>query len=55
MRRTKIIATVGPASDHDAALDALMSAGVDIIRQNFSHGTQATHAATVKRAPSHSR
>jgi pyruvate kinase len=49
MRSTKIIATVGPASDNDAALDALMAAGVDIVRQNFSHGNQATHAATFQR------
>jgi pyruvate kinase len=49
MRSTKIVATVGPASDNDATLDALMSAGVDIVRQNFSHGTQATHAATYQR------
>jgi pyruvate kinase len=49
MRSTKIIATVGPASDNDAALDALMAAGVDVVRQNFSHGTQTTHAATFQR------
>jgi pyruvate kinase len=49
MRSTKIVATVGPACDNDAALDALMAAGVDIVRQNFSHGTQPTHAATYQR------
>jgi len=49
MRSTKIVATVGPASDNDATLDALIAAGVDIVRQNFSHGTQATHAATYQR------
>src|SRR5439155_1990090 len=49
MRHTKIIATVGPASDSDAVLDALIAAGTDIVRQNFSHGTQASHAATFKR------
>src|SRR5262245_6532898 len=46
MRHTKIIATVGPASDSDAMLDALIAAGADIIRLNFSHGTHETHAAT---------
>jgi pyruvate kinase len=49
MRRTKIIATVGPASDSEAVLDALISAGTDIIRLNFSHGTHASHAATFAR------
>jgi pyruvate kinase len=49
MRQTKIIATVGPASDSDETLDALLSAGVDVFRQNFSHGTHETHAATYDR------
>lgn len=45
MRHTKIIATVGPASKDAAVLDALIAAGVDVMRLNFSHGTQAEHAA----------
>lgn len=49
MRQTKIIATVGPASDSDEGLDALIAAGTDIVRLNFSHGTHETHAATVQR------
>lgn len=49
MRQTKIIATVGPASDTDAQLDALIAAGTNIVRLNFSHGTHATHAATFAR------
>jgi pyruvate kinase len=49
MRHTKIIATVGPASDSDAMLDALIGAGTDIFRLNFSHGTQTTQAATFRR------
>src|SRR6476661_4137112 len=49
MRQTRIIATVGPASDSDAMLDALITAGADIVRLNFSHGTHETHAATFKR------
>src|SRR4029078_7824116 len=49
MRQTKIIATVGPASDNDAVLAALVAAGVDIVRLNFSHGTHETHAATYAR------
>lgn len=43
MRRTKIIATVGPASSSPATLDALVAAGVDVFRLNFSHGTHASH------------
>ena len=49
MRRTKIIATVGPASDTDAMLDALIAAGTDIVRLNFSHGTHDSQAATFAR------
>ena len=49
MRQTKIIATVGPASDSDTVLDALIAGGTDIVRLNFSHGTHETHAATYKR------
>lgn len=45
MRHTKIIATVGPSSKEPAVLDALIAAGVDVMRLNFSHGTQAGHAA----------
>jgi pyruvate kinase len=49
MRHTKIISTVGPASDSDTILDALIAAGTDIFRLNFSHGTQQSHAATFGR------
>jgi pyruvate kinase len=49
LRHTKIIATVGPASDSASALDALIAAGVDIFRLNFSHGTHDSHAATFAR------
>ncbi len=49
MRHTKIIATVGPASESDSVLDALIAAGTDIVRLNFSHGTQPSQAATFAR------
>src|SRR5471030_2342639 len=49
MRHTKIIATVGPASDSEPILDALIAAGTDIFRLNFSHGTHDSHAATFAR------
>ena len=45
MRHTKIVATLGPASRESQVLDALIAAGVDIFRLNFSHGTQSDHAA----------
>jgi pyruvate kinase len=49
MRHTKIIATVGPASDSDEMLDALIAGGADIFRLNFAHGTHTSHAATFQR------
>ena len=44
-RRAKIVATLGPASSSPQMLDALIAAGVDVARLNFSHGDHATHAA----------
>jgi pyruvate kinase len=49
MRRTKIIATIGPASSDAAVLDALIAAGVDVFRLNFSHGTRDTHGNVIAR------
>jgi pyruvate kinase len=49
VRHTKIIATVGPASDDDATLDVLIAAGVDVFRLNFSHGSHESHARTFAR------
>src|SRR5690606_41340476 len=37
-RRTRILATLGPATDPPGMLDALLRAGVDVVRLNFSHG-----------------
>ena len=48
-RRTKIVATLGPASSSPETLDALIAAGVDVFRLNFSHGTHESHAETFKR------
>ncbi len=45
MRHTKIIATLGPVTSSDSAIAALIAAGVDVVRLNFSHGTHAEHAA----------
>ena len=49
MRRTKIIATLGPASASDAVIRELIDAGVDVFRLNFSHGTHDGHAAVIDR------
>ena len=43
-RRTKIVATLGPASDSRERLRALLEAGVDAVRFNLSHGTHAEHS-----------
>lgn len=48
MRRTKIIATLGPATDSPEALGALIKAGADILRINLSHGTHEEQAARAK-------
>src|SRR4051794_38119102 len=49
MRRTKIVATLGPATDDPAVLDGILRAGVDVARVNFSHGTEADHPGRVAR------
>jgi pyruvate kinase len=49
MRHTKIIATAGPSTNSDEVMDAIIAAGANIIRLNFSHGTHATQAATYER------
>jgi pyruvate kinase len=49
MRRTKILATVGPATDRADRLSALLGAGADAFRLNFSHGTDGEHRATLDR------
>ncbi|MBF8221299.1 pyruvate kinase [Halomonas sp. 328] len=43
LRRTKIVATLGPASDREGVLEAMIQAGVDVVRLNFSHGTAEDH------------
>ena len=49
MRRTKIIATLGPASASDTRIRELIAAGVDVFRFNFSHGTHDSHAAMIEK------
>ncbi|MEZ5542199.1 MAG: pyruvate kinase [Pseudomonadota bacterium] len=42
-RRTKIVATLGPATDKDNVLDDMIRAGMDVVRVNFSHGSHEEH------------
>jgi len=48
-KRTKIIATLGPATDEGNVLKGLLTAGVDLVRLNFSHGTPEDHIARAKK------
>jgi pyruvate kinase len=50
MRRTKIVATVGPATSSPAALRALLGAGADVIRLNAAHGEPAIHVERARLA-----
>jgi pyruvate kinase len=49
MRRTKIVATIGPASREPETLLAMVQAGMDVARLNYSHGTLDEHAETIRR------
>jgi pyruvate kinase len=50
MRRTKIVATIGPASSSPETLERLLRAGADVLRLNFSHGTQEQHLQVIRTA-----
>ncbi|MBD3896034.1 pyruvate kinase [Halomonas sp. ML-15] len=49
IRRTKIVATLGPASDREGVLEAMLEAGVDVVRLNFSHGSADDHRQRLTR------
>ncbi len=49
MRRTKIVCTIGPATNSEEQLERLMQAGMNVARLNFSHGTQQEHAIVIER------
>jgi len=46
-RRTKIVVTLGPATDHEDTLRRLIEAGADVARLNFSHDDRESHAARI--------
>jgi len=48
-KRTKIIATIGPASEKEATLEKMARAGVNVARLNFSHGSYENHAMLIRR------
>ncbi len=48
MRRTKIICTIGPASDSPSLIEDLIRGGMDVARLNFSHGTHKEHAEKIR-------
>src|SRR5213593_324401 len=49
MRRAKIVATIGPASESEETLRRLIQAGVDVARINMSHGERVRHGETIAR------
>ncbi|HSP21597.1 MAG TPA: pyruvate kinase [Planococcus sp. (in: firmicutes)] len=49
MRKTKIVCTIGPASETPELLEALINAGMNVARLNFSHGNHEEHALRIKR------
>ncbi len=49
MRRTKIVCTIGPATNSEEQIERLARAGMNVARLNFSHGTQADHALVIQR------
>jgi pyruvate kinase len=46
--RTKIVATLGPATDRPEVLDEVILAGVDVVRLNLSHGSVDSHIARLR-------
>ncbi|WED22696.1 pyruvate kinase [Vibrio sp. JC009] len=48
LRRTKIVTTLGPATDKDNVLEEIIAAGVNVVRMNFSHGSAEGHIKRTK-------
>jgi pyruvate kinase len=49
LRRTKIVATLGPATDEPGVIDAMVAAGLDVARLNFSHGTRDSQRKRIEK------
>ena len=49
MRKTKIVCTIGPASESPEILESLIESGMNVARLNFSHGNHEEHAERIKR------
>lgn len=47
--RTKVVCTLGPASEDEQVIASMLQAGMDLVRLNFSHGDRAWHAATIEK------
>jgi pyruvate kinase len=47
-RKTRIVATLGPASNREPMLSRVLAAGVDVVRLNFSHGSHEEHGETIR-------
>jgi pyruvate kinase len=54
-RRTKIVATLGPATDDPKVLDKIIEAGVDVVRLNFSHGNADQHRERAEKVRNRAR
>ena len=49
MRKTKIVCTLGPSSSDEKTMEAMLKAGMNVVRLNFSHGTHEEHQRTIER------
>lgn len=54
-KKTKIVATIGPATSSQEMLEKLLKAGLNVVRLNFSHGDFAEHQEKVDNAKAASR
>ena len=48
MRKTKIVCTIGPASNNEETMAKMLEAGLNVARLNFSHGTHEEHKKTIE-------